>query len=214
MSFDDQVRRAMVRLERQVKIPPEVGTRWLERLRALGAELGLTDNAAPTDEQIEVMIRELYQAEADVKDARDAASPGSAEATLPSTVAPIAEVAVRGQEGARPTVLPSAIADEDLDGRDTAEDMTKVYSREPGEADAGLPGVEVKPKLATLRSPPHKPPRPISDPLAGAKLEQPTPSARRTVEAFHARHPRQTLFGGLTAPRAPSGGEREGGNSP
>jgi hypothetical protein len=41
--------------------------------------------------------------------------------------------------------------------------MTKVYSRRPGEADAGLPGVEVKPKPAAARAPPHKPPRPLVD---------------------------------------------------
>jgi hypothetical protein len=93
VSFDDQVGRAMRRLERQVRVPPDIELRWMQRLDALRTELGLSDDIAPTDEQVEAMIRELYQAEADVKDARDAALAGAAasddvaraaEATLPS----------------------------------------------------------------------------------------------------------------------------------
>jgi hypothetical protein len=230
VSFDDQIRRAMARLEGSVWVPPDVEARWHERLRALGAELGLSGDAAPTDEQVEAMICELYQAEADVKDTRDAAPPPeppvpAAEVTLPSAVAPvavrIAEAAARGpdadgdvtlrDEGARRTVLPRANVDEDGDGRDTAEELTRVYSRRPGEADLGLPGVEVKPKPSTARPPLPKPPRPRVDPLAGAKLERPTSSSRRTAEEFHARHGRPTLLGGLAGTRAPSG-EEEGGD--
>jgi hypothetical protein len=213
VSFDDQVRRAMARLEGQVKVPPDVEARWLERLRTLGAELGLSDEAAPTEEQVEAMIRELYQAEADVKDARDAApppvEPTATEATLPS-----ADGDTTPRREGRRTVLPRASADEDLDGdgRDTAEDMTKVYSRGPGEADAGLPGVEVKPKPAAVRAPPHKPPRPLVDPLAGVKPERPTSSPTRTAEEYPARRPRPTLLGGLGGPRAPQSGDQEGGD--
>jgi hypothetical protein len=99
VSFDDQVGRAVRRLERQVRVPLDVEARWTQRLAALSAELGLGDGADPTDEQVEAMIRELYQAEADVKDARDRALAGEAaqdgvappsEATLPSAVSPVA----------------------------------------------------------------------------------------------------------------------------
>ena len=226
VSFDDQVRRAMSRLERQVKVPPEVEARWLERLGALGAELGLRPDTEPTDEQIEVMIRELYQAEADIKDARDAPPapappsgvPPSAEATLPSTVAPIvvriAAAARRGPDAdgeASLRALPSANADDDPDeGRETGEDLTKVYSRAPGEADAAIPGVEVKPRPTSAR-PPHRPPLPIGSPLVDAKLERPTSSATRTAEEFPARR-RPTLLGGLGGPRAPQSGDQEGGD--
>jgi hypothetical protein len=222
--FEDQVQRALGRLARQLS--PDVEARWLERLRALAAELGLSDAAAPTDEQVEAMIRELYQAEADVKDVArpSGCTAPAAEATLPSAVAPIAvriaaaagggsdadgDVTLR-DEGARRTVLPRANVDEEGDGRDTAEELTKVYSRGPGEADAGLPGVEVKPRPSTARPPPHKPPR-RADPLAGAKLERPTSSPTRTAEEFQARRGRPTLLGGLVGPIAPNG-DQEGGD--
>lgn len=230
--FEDQIARAMKRIERQARVPPEVEARWEARLRALGAELGLAENAEPTEAQIDTIVRELYQAEADVKDARDAAPADpqvpAAEATLPSVVAPIAvRIALAARHGpdadgdatlrderARPTVLPRANVDEDLDveGRDTAEDMTRVYSRRPGEADAALPGVEVKPKPETVRPPPHKPPRPLGDPLAGVKPERPTSSPTRTAEEFPVRRARPTLLGGLGGSRAPQSGDQEGGD--
>jgi hypothetical protein len=215
--FEDQIVRAMKRIEKQAKVPPEVEARWEQRLRALGAELGLREDAEPTDQQVEAMIRELYEAEADVKDARPAVPP--LEATLSSTVSPIAvriaQAALRPddaegeatlrREGDRPTALPQANVDDDSeDGRDTGEDLTTVYK--PGEVEASSP--EVKPKLATLR-PPHRSPRPVRDPLPGVEPERPKSSATRTAETFRKR---PTLLGGLVAPSAPpGGGEGEGG---
>ena len=220
MSLEDPITRAMKRIERLAKVPPEVEARWEQRLRALGAALGLVPDTEPTDAQLDAMIRELYEAEADVKDARPGAPPPHLEATLASAVSPIAvriaqavvkpddaegETTLR-REGDRPASLPRANADDDSeDGRDTGEDMTKVYSRRPGEADALIPGVEVKPKPATLR-PPHRPPRPIGDPLAGVEPERPKSSATRSAEAFRLR---PTLFNGLATVRG--GGQNEGG---
>jgi hypothetical protein len=90
VSFEDQITRAMKRLERQVNVPPEVEARWVQRLRALGSELGLREDAEPTEAQVEAMIRELYHAEADVKDAHPATGPAPVEATLASAASPIA----------------------------------------------------------------------------------------------------------------------------
>jgi hypothetical protein len=110
------------------------------------------------------------------------------------------------RDGDRPAVLPRPNADDDSeDGRDTGEDMTKVFSKPPGEADAQIPGVEGKP--ATVR-PPHRPLRPIVDPLAGVPLERPTTSAARTAEAFRRR---PTLPGGHAAT---PGGEQDTGGEP
>jgi hypothetical protein len=64
---DEKLKSAMARLERTVKVTPAVETRWLERLRTLGDDLGLTGDADPTREQVEAMVRELLQAEADVE---------------------------------------------------------------------------------------------------------------------------------------------------
>jgi hypothetical protein len=63
VSFDDQLRRALARMEKSFKVPPELEQRWLARLRTLGAELNLREGDGPTDEQAEVMIRELYTGE-------------------------------------------------------------------------------------------------------------------------------------------------------
>jgi hypothetical protein len=182
VAFEDQIARAMKRLERQVKVPPEVEARWAQRLRALGSELGLREDAEPTEAQVEAMIRELYHAEADVKDAHPAAA-APLEATLASAASPIAvriaavaakpadaegEATLR-REGDRPAGLglPCAHAD-DEDDRDTGEDMTKVYT--PG-------------------------PRAMRDLLAGVESERPTSSAARTAAEF--RRQRLTLLGGL-----------------
>ena len=154
---EDAVQRAMRRIERHAKVPPDVAARWERRLRALGAELGLPTEAEPTDVQLDRVIRELYEAEADVKDARLAAPP-PLEATLASAASPSAQI----------------------------------------------PDVEVKPLPATVRPPPHRPPRPIADPLAGAPVERPTSSATRTAETFRNR---TTLRGVVAAPRA--AGENE-----
>jgi hypothetical protein len=216
VSLEDQIVRAMKRIERQAKVPPEVEARWEQRLRALGAELGLREDAEPTDEQVEAMIRELYEAEADVKDAQPVVLPLRPEATLASAVSPIAvriaqaasrsddaegEATLR-REGDRPTTLPQAHVDDDSeDGRDTGEDMTKVFSKDPGAADAQIPGVGVKP--ATVHPPPHRPPRPLVDPLAGVEPERPTASATRTAETFR----RRTTLHGISAPKDDQGGE-------
>jgi hypothetical protein len=120
--------------------------------------------------------------------------------TLASAVSPI---------GDRPAALPRQNADDDSEeGRDTSEDMTRVFSKEPGAADAQIPGVEVKPLPPTVRPPPHRPPRPIADPLAGALLERPTSSATRTAEAFRGR---ATLRRG---PIAAPGDEQDPGGEP
>jgi hypothetical protein len=195
---EDQIQRAMRRIERQARVPPEVQARWERRLRALGAELGLPPEGEPSDTQLATLIRELYEAEADLKDARSAVPhPPPLEATLASAVSPvavrIAQAAVKSddaegeatlrREGDRPASLPPANDDAD-DGRETGDDMTKVWSHRPGDADAAIPGVEVRP--ATVR-PPHRPPRPIVDRLAGVTPERPKPSAARTAEWFRKR---------------------------
>jgi hypothetical protein len=202
---EDAVQRAMRRIERHARVAPEVAARWEQRLRALGDELGLAADAEPTDAQIAEVIRELYEAEADLKDARPAPP---LEATLASAVSPvavrIAQAMVRAddadgettlrRDGDRPATLPRPNADGDAeDGRDTGEDMTRVYSRKPGEAGARIPGVEAKPKPSTV-PPPDRPPRPVDDPLAGVEPERPESSAKRTAESFRLR---RTLFNGL-----------------
>ena len=101
MSLEDQITRAMKRIERQARVPPEVEARWEARLRALGAELGLVADTEPTDAQLDAMIRELYEAEADVKDARPGALPPPLEATLSSAVSPIGDP-LAGVEPERP----------------------------------------------------------------------------------------------------------------
>jgi hypothetical protein len=105
----------MRRRESQVRVPPDVKARWTQRLAALRAEVGLGDGADPTDEQVEAAVREFYEAEADVKDARDAALAGAAaqdaappsEATLPSAVSPVA---------VRIAALASSLPDADGEG--------------------------------------------------------------------------------------------------
>jgi hypothetical protein len=210
VSFEDQIQRAMRRIERHAKVPPAVQARWEQRLRALGDELGLTADDEPSDSQLTRVVRELYEAEADVKDARPAAPP-PLEATLASATSPIAvriaqaatrpgdadgETTLR-RDADRPAALPRPNADDESeDGRDTGEDMTKVFSKDPRAADAQIPGVEVQP--ATVRPPPHRPPRPIVDPLAGVEPERPTSSATRTAEAFRRR---PTLLGIRSAPK-------------
>jgi hypothetical protein len=208
--FEDQIQRAMRRIERHAKVPSAVQARWEQRLRALGDELGLTAADDPTDSQLACVVRELYEAEADVKDARPAAPP-PLEATLASATSPIAvriaHAATRSDdadgattqrhEGDRPAALPRPNADDEPeDGRDTGEDMTKVFSKQPEAADAKIPGVHVRP--ANVRPPPHRPPRPIVDPLAGVEPERPTSSATRTAEAFLKR---TTLLGTPSAPK-------------
>jgi hypothetical protein len=179
---EDQIQRAMRRIERHAKVPPPVQARWEQRLRALGDELRLTADDEPSDSQLNRVVRELYEAEADVKDARPAAPP--LEATLASATSPIA-------------TLPRPNADDESeDGRDTGEDMTKVFSKDPRAADAQIPGVEVKP--ATAPPPPRRPPHP----LAGVEPERPTASATRTAEAFRKR----TTLQGI-APNDDKGGE-------
>jgi hypothetical protein len=214
--FEDQIQRAMGRIERHAKVPPEVQARWEQRLRALGDELGLPADDEPTDSQLARVVRELYEAEGDVKDARPAAPP-FLEATLASAASPIAvriaQVTTRPEdadgettlrrEGDRPAALPRPNADDESgDGHDTGEDMTKVFSKDPRAADAQIPGVEVKP--ATVRPPPHRPPRPLVDPLAGVEPERPTASATRTAEAFRKR---TTLPGIAAAPKNDKAGE-------
>jgi hypothetical protein len=147
----------MRRIERQARVPPEVQTRWEQRLRALGAELGLPPEGEPSDTHLATLIRELYEAEADLKDARMNAvpPPPPLEATLASALSPvavrIAQAAVKTddaegettlrREGDRPASLPPADDDSD-EGRETGEDMTKVWKSKPA-----------------VR-PPHRPPRP------------------------------------------------------
>jgi hypothetical protein len=88
VSFDDQVQRAIKRLERQIKVPPAVEQRWLERLADLATELDMTGAVGPTDEQVEIMIRELARAEEDVSAAQgDGPSP---ERAITSALSPIA----------------------------------------------------------------------------------------------------------------------------
>jgi hypothetical protein len=219
--FRDQVARAMARIERHARVSPEVQARWEQRLRALGAALGLPEDGEPTDSQLARVVRELYEAEADVKDAGPAAPPPPLEATLASAASPIAvriaEATIRPgdadgettlhREGDRPAALPRPNDDDPAEGRDTGEDMTRVFSKQPGAADAQIPGVEVKPLPATVRPPPHRPPRPIADPLAGVELERPTSSATRTAEAFRGR---STLPGGVVPP----GDEQDTGGEP
>jgi hypothetical protein len=200
---EDQIQRAMKRIERQARVPPEVQDRWEQRLRALGSELGLSPEGEPSDAQLATLIRELYEAEADLKDAQLAmgTSPPPLEATLASAVSPvavrIAQAAVKTddgegeatlrREGDRPASLPPA-DDDSEDGRETGEDMTKVWSQRPG--------IEVRSRPATVRPvttggtpkpPPHRPPRPIVDPLAGVTPERPKPSATRSAEWFRKR---------------------------
>jgi hypothetical protein len=164
--FEDQIQRAMRRIERPTKVPLEVAARWEQRLRALGAELGLPADGEPTDAQLAQVVRELYEAEADVKDAGPIAPP-PLEATLASAVSPIAvriaQTATKpddadgettlSRDGDRPAALPRPNDEDSEDGRDTGEDMTKVFSKKPGEADAQIPGVEVKPANARPTDP-------------------------------------------------------------
>jgi hypothetical protein len=199
--FKDQIQRAMTRIERHAKVPPEVQARWEQRLRALGDELGLPADDDPTDSQLARVVRELYEAEADVKDAHPAAPP-TLEATLASATSPITHGDGETREGDRPAALPRPNADEESEeGRDTSEDMTKVFSKDPVAADAQIPDEAVKP--ATVRPPPHRPPHPLVDPLAGVEPERPTASATRTAEAFR----RRTTLHGITAPKNDQGGE-------
>jgi hypothetical protein len=90
VGFEDQVGRALARLERQIEVPPDAEARCLERIRARRAKPGLSDNAAPTDEGV------------DEKDARGAARRG----TLVGIGTPGAGTASRSQVApARPTLL-------------------------------------------------------------------------------------------------------------
>jgi hypothetical protein len=197
---EDQIQRAMRRIERQARVPPEIQARWEQRLRALGAELGLPPEGEPSDAQLATLIRELYEAEADLKDAQSSAGSPPLEATLASAVAPvavrIAQAAVKTddaegdatlrREGDRPASLPPS-EDDSEDGRETGEDMTKVWSHRSFDVRSRPATVRPVTMGGTPKPPPHRPPRPIVDPLAGVTPERPKPSAARTVAWFRKR---------------------------
>jgi hypothetical protein len=86
--FDQQMTRALERFEANIRVPPALEKRWLERLAALRASGELTASAALTDEGFDVMARELFHAEADMKDARDEIGPWLDEITKPSAGTP------------------------------------------------------------------------------------------------------------------------------
>jgi hypothetical protein len=190
VSFDDQVRRARERMEKPFKVPPELEQRWLARLWSLSAELNVREGGGPTEEQAEIMIRELYQAEADARDERGASVTRPAPSTLASATAPIAQQIAAGargsdMDGEAMRLWDGAQANDA--GRDTGEDRTTIYSGHPGEAEGPVPGL----KPLTGR-PPHPPPRRIGDPLAGVSAELHTSSATRTADAFRIEDPRHT----------------------
>jgi hypothetical protein len=226
--FDDQVRRALARMEGRFKVPSHLEERFLARLRARGAELDFPENDGPTDEQVAVMIQELYQAGADVRDARDAGKVRPGMHTLVSaTEAPIVRRiagAAKNQDGdGEATILRGgAPPDEDPDAaRETGEEFTRVLTREPSAADAQIPGIEVVAKPRTGGAP-HRPPRKIADALAGVPVVTPTSSPTRTAEAFATHGERRTLVDGRglrggAAPRpalrGPQASDKEGGET-
>jgi hypothetical protein len=166
VSFDDQVRRALGRMENRLEVPHELEPRWLARLESLSAELNFRDGDSPTEEQAEIMIRELYQAEADARDEREASPPPAVLQTLLSTTEPTAER------------IAAAARESDMDG-----EATLLWGGGP---------VASKPLTGHPPHPPHPPPRRIGDPLAGVAVEVHTSSAPRTAGAFRTEDPRPT----------------------
>jgi hypothetical protein len=68
-----------------VNVPPTVKVRWFERLRALGDELAPKGDGStePTHHQLDIALRELVAAEADVQ---GTAAPAEALAVVPIAV--------------------------------------------------------------------------------------------------------------------------------
>jgi hypothetical protein len=201
--FDEQIRRALVRMENRLVVPPHLEARWLERLRALAAELQIDESEGPTDEQAELMIRELYQADADDRDARDATRGRGVLDTLPSygavglTIADADAMPLRGDAAPR--------EDAEVE-RETGEDFTRVLTREPGAADAQIPGLAVVAKPVTGHSP-NPAPRKLRDPLGGGTPNAPTSSPAPSAQA-RVRSQRPTLFDGLGGGAGPRSGSR------
>jgi hypothetical protein len=144
--------------------------------------------ASATDAPTSASIRAAFHAEADEKDARDAARGAQGALVLP--VAPSDDVAVvrrfqgtaPGEDDAtiRKAVPPPPPADDDEGwDRDTGEEGTRMWERPP---------------VTRTERPPHAPPRPMGGRptllggLAGAPLVQPRMDHRRTVEDFAKRH--------------------------
>jgi hypothetical protein len=131
------MRRALARLEHGIHVRPEVEERWLARLWDRRDTLKLSESDEPTEEQVGALVRELWHAEADVKDAR------SAEKTLPSATALISpEVAAAlcgaDAEGEAALLRAGARTDVDTDdaGRATWDDVTEFWSAPPDDAHA------------------------------------------------------------------------------
>lgn len=126
-------------------------------------------------------IRARFHAEADARDARDAAQGAQRGPMLPPPAPEGAPVIGPVQRPAPATAaLPSAAVEDDGD-RETGEEGTRMWER---------------PAVTTTVRPPHAPPRPIRSArptmvggLDGAKLERPQMSAARTAEAFRKAHP-------------------------
>ena len=190
VSTEDQIQRAMRRIERQARVPPEVQARWEQRLRALGAELGLPPEGEPSDTQLATLIREALrgrgrpQGRADECGAATAAAGGDAGIRgLPNRRADRpgrSEDRRRGGRGhaapgRRPAGLPAARRRRPGRG-----------ARDRGGHDQGLEPPNHRGE-AKPQPPPHRPPRPIADPLAGVTPERPKPSATRTAELFRKR---------------------------
>ena len=107
-------------------MPPALEERLLGRLRRLPAIWNGDESDEPTDEQTKAVLRELYQARADLRDGQDA------EKTLPSAVSLI-EPAV-----AAAMLSADAETDGEQDGRPTWEDDTRIFDVAPGELHAQL----------------------------------------------------------------------------
>jgi hypothetical protein len=142
VSFEDQVRRALARMESRIEVRPELEARWFARLRALGAELDISESDGPTEAQIAIVIRELYQAEADSQDARDASAPPEPAVPTSRSPRPLAAPPLVTPPGARPVasaryappppVEPTAASPEDCDGPDEATRFLDHKSTAPG----------------------------------------------------------------------------------
>ena len=78
---------AVERFKQGINVPREFQARWLVRLCGVDDELHLREGADLTEQQVEIMLRELHHAEADVKDRRDARAEALASGA-PAAVAP------------------------------------------------------------------------------------------------------------------------------